>query len=85
MRVPRIFHPEPLTVNSTVSLSDDAFQHTIKVLRMQDEEGDLWTLSDGMGTVNGPLVFALFAQWLLVFFCIYNLTKTPTIFFLCRL
>lgn len=47
-----------------------------KVLRMQDEDGDLWTLSDGMGTVNGPLVFALFAQWLLVFFCIYNLTKT---------
>ena len=36
MRVPRIFHPEPLTVNSTVSLSDDAFQHTIKVLRMQE-------------------------------------------------
>ncbi|HAR56803.1 MAG TPA: 16S rRNA (uracil(1498)-N(3))-methyltransferase [Idiomarina baltica] len=36
MRVPRIFHPEPLMVNSTVSLSDDAFQHTIKVLRMQE-------------------------------------------------
>ncbi|PYE33772.1 16S rRNA m(3)U-1498 methyltransferase [Idiomarina fontislapidosi] len=36
MRVPRIFHPEPLSVNSTITLSDDAFQHTVKVLRMQE-------------------------------------------------
>lgn len=35
MRVPRIYHPEPLTVGQSVVLTADAFQHTIKVLRLK--------------------------------------------------
>ncbi|WP_158783914.1 16S rRNA (uracil(1498)-N(3))-methyltransferase [Pantoea sp. BAV 3049] len=34
MRIPRIFHPEPLTVGSEVALSEDAANHVGRVLRM---------------------------------------------------
>ncbi len=48
---------------------------------MQGSDGELWSLQDGMGSVNGPLVLSLLAQWVLVFFCIYNLTKTVQVRF----
>ncbi|EMT6575197.1 MULTISPECIES: 16S rRNA (uracil(1498)-N(3))-methyltransferase [Providencia] len=34
MRVPRIYHPEPLQINTTISLGDDAANHVGRVLRM---------------------------------------------------
>ncbi|MEW5288518.1 16S rRNA (uracil(1498)-N(3))-methyltransferase [Erwinia papayae] len=34
MRIPRIFHPEPLTVSSEIALSEDAANHVGRVLRM---------------------------------------------------
>lgn len=45
MRIPRIYHPEPLQGVTTCFLSDDATNHVARVLRMQ--EGDLLTLFDG--------------------------------------
>lgn len=35
MRIPRIFHPEPLQAGTQVTLSDDASHHVGRVLRMQ--------------------------------------------------
>lgn len=35
MRIPRIFHPEPLPAQGTVLLSDDAANHVGRVMRMQ--------------------------------------------------
>ena len=34
MRIPRIYHPEALTVNSEVLLDEDAANHVGRVLRM---------------------------------------------------
>lgn len=34
MRIPRIYHPDSLTLDEEITLSDDAFQHSVKVLRM---------------------------------------------------
>ncbi|CAB5556301.1 16S rRNA (uracil(1498)-N(3))-methyltransferase [Providencia hangzhouensis] len=34
MRIPRIYHPEPLQINTTISLGDDAANHVGRVLRM---------------------------------------------------
>ncbi|BBG61438.1 Ribosomal RNA small subunit methyltransferase E [Providencia rustigianii] len=34
MRIPRIYHPEPLQTNTTISLCDDAAHHVGRVLRM---------------------------------------------------
>lgn len=36
MRIPRIYHPDVLTVDSTVELSADATQHLITVLRLNE-------------------------------------------------
>ncbi|WP_404400207.1 16S rRNA (uracil(1498)-N(3))-methyltransferase [Idiomarina seosinensis] len=47
MRVPRIFHPEPLHDGLTASLSADSVQHLVKVLRMS--EGQPVTLFTGDG------------------------------------
>ena len=47
-----------------------------EVLQMSGSDGELWDLKDGIGTVSWHLMLALLAQWLLVFFCVYNLTKT---------
>jgi 16S rRNA (uracil1498-N3)-methyltransferase len=45
MRNPRIYQPSPLSVNESVKLSDDAFGHIIRVLRLK--QGDLITLFNG--------------------------------------
>jgi len=42
MRNPRIYQNQALTINSTITLDDDAFGHTVRVLRLK--EGDLITL-----------------------------------------
>lgn len=34
MRIPRIYHPEPLQTNTTIALGDDAANHVGRVLRM---------------------------------------------------
>lgn len=38
MRIPRLFHPGSLAVDDHVKLSDDAFQHSVKALRMSSEQ-----------------------------------------------
>lgn len=46
MRNPRIFQNETFTVGNEQPLSDDAFGHTVRVLRLKD--GDLITLFNGI-------------------------------------
>ena len=46
MRNPRIYQAESFTVGQTQSLSDDAFGHTVRVLRLK--EGDSITLFNGV-------------------------------------
>lgn len=45
MRIPRIFHPEPLITGSEIALSDDAAHHVGRVLRMTP--GQALELFDG--------------------------------------
>lgn len=47
MRNPRIYQSSPLSNNSTVNLSTDAFGHVVRVLRLSD--GDTITLFNGSG------------------------------------
>ncbi len=49
MRIPRIYHPEPLTDFSELSLSEDAANHVGRVLRMQP--GQLLQLFDGSNQI----------------------------------
>ncbi|AMG30168.1 16S rRNA (uracil(1498)-N(3))-methyltransferase [Grimontia hollisae] len=55
MRIPRIFHPEPLPDTGRVALSDDAANHVGRVLRMQ--AGQEVLLFDGSGA-EFPAVIA---------------------------
>ncbi len=52
MRNPRIYQQSQFTINETVTLSDDAFGHIVRVLRLK--EGDTITLFNG----NEPLQYA---------------------------
>ncbi|WP_057830718.1 16S rRNA (uracil(1498)-N(3))-methyltransferase [Colwellia sp. TT2012] len=45
MRNPRIYQASQFTLNETVTLSDDAFTHVVRVLRLKD--GDTITLFNG--------------------------------------
>ncbi|SFN07655.1 16S rRNA (uracil1498-N3)-methyltransferase [Izhakiella capsodis] len=45
MRIPRIYHPTPLTPGAEIILSEDAANHVARVLRMQ--AGGMLTLFDG--------------------------------------
>ena len=57
MRVPRIYHPEPLQINTTISLDDDAANHVGRVLRMKP--GQILELFDGSNyTFSGEIVEA---------------------------
>ena len=47
MRNPRIYIDQALTVDATIQLSDDAFGHVVRVLRLTD--GDAITLFNGDG------------------------------------
>lgn len=47
MRIPRLFHPHSLTIGDIVQLSSDAFQHSVKALRMNSD--DLVCLFNGDG------------------------------------
>lgn len=49
MRIPRIHHPEPVTVGSQIALSDDAANHVGRVLRMG--KGQAIQLFDGSNQV----------------------------------
>jgi len=49
MRIPRIYHPEPLTSHSEIALCEDAANHVGRVLRMQP--GQLIQLFDGSNQV----------------------------------
>ena len=46
MRNPRIYQNTPLNIGGTVDLNDDAFGHTVRVLRLQN--GDSVTLFNGI-------------------------------------
>ncbi len=50
MRIPRIYHPEPLTSHSHIALCEDAANHIGRVLRMGP--GQALQLFDGS---NGSL------------------------------
>ena len=64
----------PLPWGTTTASARSFFFDT--VLQMQKSDGELWAMEDGMGAVSWHLLLALLAQWLLIFFCVYNLTKT---------
>ncbi|ENU1227236.1 MULTISPECIES: 16S rRNA (uracil(1498)-N(3))-methyltransferase [Providencia] len=49
MRVPRIYHPEPLQIKTTISLGDDAANHVGRVLRMT--AGQKLELFDGSNQI----------------------------------
>ncbi|MEY4921486.1 MAG: ribosomal small subunit methyltransferase [Pseudomonadota bacterium] len=49
MRIPRIYHPQPLQANTELALSDDAANHVGRVLRMI--EGQSLQLFDGSNQV----------------------------------
>ncbi len=49
MRIPRIYHPTPLTAGQTIALSDDAAGHVGRVLRMS--AGQALELFDGSNQV----------------------------------
>ncbi|MBZ3683028.1 16S rRNA (uracil(1498)-N(3))-methyltransferase [Providencia rettgeri] len=49
MRVPRIYHPEPLQINTTISLGDDTANHVGRVLRMT--AGQKLELFDGSNQI----------------------------------
>jgi 16S rRNA (uracil1498-N3)-methyltransferase len=51
MRNPRIYQPQSFTVGDTVPLSEDAFGHTVRVLRLGN--GDGITLFNGFHTALG--------------------------------
>ncbi len=50
MRNPRIYQNTPLSIGETVDLNDDAFGHTVRVLRLQN--GDSVTLFNGENLSN---------------------------------
>lgn len=57
MRIPRIYHPEPLTAGSQIALSDDAANHVGRVLRMSS--GQALELFDGSNLVfDGEILHA---------------------------
>ena len=45
MSNPSIYQNQPLTIGETITLSDDAFGHTVRVLRLKDD--DIITLFNG--------------------------------------
>jgi 16S rRNA (uracil1498-N3)-methyltransferase len=45
MSNPRIYQNQPLVIGETITLTDDAFGHTVRVLRLKD--GDVLTLFNG--------------------------------------
>ena len=47
MRIPRLFHPETLSVGTKIQLSESAFQHAVRVLRLRLEAPII--LFDGHG------------------------------------
>ena len=49
MRIPRIYHPETLTVGADIALSEDAAGHVGRVLRMSS--GQALELFDGSNLV----------------------------------
>lgn len=54
MRIPRIYLPAHLELNSLVELKEHAFQHVVKVLRLQ--QGAKITLFDGQGNACSALL-----------------------------
>lgn len=47
MRVPRIYHPAPISLQTETELSPDAFQHLIKVLRLNVSDNIVLFNGDG--------------------------------------
>ncbi len=57
MRIPRIYHPQPLQANTELALTDEAANHVGRVLRMT--EGQSLQLFDGS---NQILTLRLYGQ-----------------------
>lgn len=57
MRIPRIYHPEPLLGQPSCILSEDAANHVGRVLRMN--EGDALTLFDGSNHIFNAEISAV--------------------------
>ena len=49
MRIPRIYHPQPLQANTELALTDEAANHVGRVLRMT--EGQSLQLFDGSNQI----------------------------------
>ena len=54
MRIPRIYHPSPLTVGLAIQLNEDAANHVGRVLRMQT--GQALQLFDGSNNVFNAII-----------------------------
>ncbi|VDZ86460.1 Ribosomal RNA small subunit methyltransferase E [Kluyvera intermedia] len=54
MRIPRIYHPEPITVGTQIPLCDDAANHVGRVLRMG--KGQEIQLFDGSNQVFDAVI-----------------------------
>lgn len=52
MRIPRIYHPQPLTDRAEIALSEDAANHVGRVLRMS--AGQALQLFDGSTRCSTP-------------------------------
>ncbi len=57
MRIPRIYHPEPLQAHTDVVLSAEAFHHLSRVLRMK--EGQQLVLFDGSNQIFNASIILL--------------------------
>lgn len=57
MRIPRIYHPEPLQAHGELTLNDEAANHVSRVLRMS--EGQNLILFDGSNQIFNAKIFAL--------------------------
>ena len=47
MRIPRIYHPEPIQVDSTIPLTSEASKHLLTVLRLKDDHPLILFNGDG--------------------------------------
>ncbi|RUO75208.1 16S rRNA (uracil(1498)-N(3))-methyltransferase [Idiomarina seosinensis] len=78
MRIPRIFHPEPLSVGADVNLTADAFQHVVKVLRMSAGQAVCFFNGDGNDYPAELNEVEKRSARALVTGCVANTAESPT-------
>ncbi len=67
MRIPRIYHPEPLVAHSQIALDDNAARHVARVLRLGP--GAELTLFDGNGGEYSATIHELNKRQVIVSLC----------------